>query len=237
MTMLDSTTTSTTAPQRLRQVSFDIYRDIHKGIRRELFSLVVDTGRIDPCNGLARVGVADRVQRTVQLLLEHAEHEDGAIQPVLEQHTPAFAAQIADDHHELDERMNHLLGLAEEARGTRDRRGAVHELYLELASFTSAYLGHIDLEERQVAQALDEAVGVEGLMAIHGAIVGGMPPEQLSAGLAVMLPAMNVDDRTEMLGGIKAHAPAEAFDGIWRLAQSVLTAEEHRAVGDRLGVR
>ncbi|MGZ4702187.1 MAG: hypothetical protein ACXV98_13315, partial [Ilumatobacteraceae bacterium] len=71
---------------------------------------------------------------------------------------------------------------------------------------------------------------------IHDAIIGNMPPQQLVAGLALMLPAMNVDDRTELLGGMRATAPAEAFAGVWSLAKSVLTSDDHRAVAVRLGL-
>ena len=67
-------------------------------------------------------------------------------------------------------------------------------------------------------------------------LVVTMEPQELIAGLAVMLPAMNIDDRTELLGGIKASAPAEAFAGVWSLAGSVLTAADHQAVAQRLGL-
>lgn len=54
--------------------------------------------------------------------------------------------------------------------------------------------------------------------------------------LAVMLPAMNADDRTEMLGGMRANAPAEVFGGVWGLAQSVLTDADTRQLAGRLGL-
>ena len=67
-----------------------------------------------------------------------------------------------------------------------------------------------------------------------------MPPppnvDSLVGGLAVMFPAMNVDDRTELLGGMRATAPAEAFAGVWSLAKSVLSVDDHRAVAVRLGL-
>ena len=44
----------------------------------------------------------------------------------------------------------------------------------------------------------------------------------MAKSLALMLPAMNIDDRTELLGGMRAGAPAEVFDGVWGLAGSVL---------------
>jgi hypothetical protein len=71
---------------------------------------------------------------------------------------------------------------------------------------------------------------------IHGAIIGSIPPDEMAQSLALMLPAMNVDNRTELLGGMKANAPAEVFEGVWGLAASVLTDADHRAVATRLGI-
>ena len=51
-----------------------------------------------------------------------------------------------------------------------------------------------------------------------------------------MLPAMNVDDRTELLGGMQAGAPPEVFDGVWGLVKSVLTVEDAAPVAARLGL-
>ncbi|HVM63664.1 MAG TPA: hypothetical protein VMU14_02300 [Acidimicrobiales bacterium] len=47
---------------------------------------------------------------------------------------------------------------------------------------------------------------------------------------------MNIDDRAELLGGIKLRAPAEVFGAIWGLTRSVLTPADVRAVAARLGV-
>ena len=63
-----------------------------------------------------------------------------------------------------------------------------------------------------------------------------MQPQQLTSGLAVMFPAMNVDDRTELLFGTRATAPAEVFNGVWSLAKSVLSPDDSRAVAVRLGL-
>jgi hypothetical protein len=51
-----------------------------------------------------------------------------------------------------------------------------------------------------------------------------------------MLPAMNVDDRTELLGGIQQGAPAEAFAQLFGLARSVLTPADANELARRLGV-
>lgn len=231
MTILETPTT-----QRLRPVAFDLYRDVHKAIRAELFAVVGDAGRLDPSDDCGVAALADEVRTMVQFLVEHAQHEDGSIQPALELHAPNIAAQVADDHHILEARMDLLVEVADAARTTDARRPLVHELYIELAAFTGTYLLHQDFEERQVGQAIESAVGIDGVLAIHGAIIGNMPPQQLVAGLALMLPAMNVDDRTDLLGGMRATAPAEAFNGVWSLAKSVLTPNDSHAVAVRLGL-
>jgi hypothetical protein len=51
-----------------------------------------------------------------------------------------------------------------------------------------------------------------------------------------MLPAMNIEDRVELLGAIQADAPPEAFAGILGLAEAVLEPADYRAVATRLGV-
>jgi hypothetical protein len=117
-----------------------------------------------------------------------------------------------------------------------DPRALVHRLYVALAAFTSDYLEHQDVEERVVMPALESAIGVEATIAIHQAILGAIPPDEMARSLALMIPAMNIDDRAEMLGGMRADAPAEVFEGVWGLAGSVLDPTDHAALARRLGV-
>ena len=72
---------------------------------------------------------------------------------------------------------------------------------------------------------LERLIGVDEVLALHGAIVGSIPPDEMARSLAFMLPAMNVDDRTELLGGMRMAAPPEAFDG----------RREPRAIGPHAG--
>ena len=51
-----------------------------------------------------------------------------------------------------------------------------------------------------------------------------------------MIPAMNVDDRTELLAGIRMSGPPEAFDGVWELTGSLLDATDLAALRARLGL-
>ena len=230
--------TATYPTGTLRAVALDLYRDIHKGIRTELFDVTAEAGRVDPGDRGARLALAHRVDDLVELLVTHAEHEDGAIQPALEAHLPALAERVEVDHLALEARLGDLAAWARDAadapKATRRQHG--HGVYLELASFTGAYLEHQDVEERVVMPALEDAIGVEAVGAIHGAILASIPPQQMATSLALMLPAMNVEDRTELLGGMQAGAPAEVFAGVWALAGSVLPSPDVAALAPRLGL-
>lgn len=221
----------------VRPVVVDLYRDIHKGIRTELFATTEEAGRIDPTERLDRQALRDHVVGVVELLVTHAHHEDGHIQPVVERHLPDLADQVAEDHEVLEVRLTGLREQAEAAvAASDDQRSHLHRLHLDLAAFTSAYLAHQDLEERVIMPALEDEIGVDATLDLHRAIVGSIPPAEMATSLAVMVPAMNVDDRTELLGGMKAGAPPEVFAGMWSLVGSVLEPRDVEALASRLGV-
>jgi hypothetical protein len=241
MTITDQTTATSTsaalAGEAFELAAFDLYRDIHKGIRSELFALTGAAGSVDPSDVCGRLDLAAHVGSVAIVLGSHAEHEDAVIEPALHEHAPELADRIATDHVLLEATYDRIHDLAGSlaAAGTEQRRLA-HQLYLELTAFTSSYLAHQLIEERVVMPLLERALGVDAIIGMHVAIVGSIPPEQMAQSLAFMLPAMNVDDRTELLGGMRMSAPAEAFDGVVSLARSVLVASDFRALAERLGL-
>ena len=62
----------------------DLYRDIHKGIRTELFAITTAAGSIDPANPIDRAALADHIVSVSAVLESHAHHEDAVIDPVLD---------------------------------------------------------------------------------------------------------------------------------------------------------
>jgi len=222
----------------LQPVLFDIYRDVHKGIRGELFALTTSAGQADPSDREARADLSRHVNSVVSLLVSHAHHEDAAISPVLERFLPDLAERIETDHVALDRRIAAIGDMANTAvdAPSEAQRFDLHRVYLELSAFVSAYLAHIDLEERYVGPALEQAVGVEGVIGIHGAIIASLTPQEMATSLPLMFSGMNVDDQTDMLGGMQANAPAEVFNGVWGLFGSAVSSADRAVVAKRLGI-
>ena len=219
-------------------VAVDLYRDIHKGIRSELFAITTTAGNLDPTDRTDRVALADHVNSVAGVLESHAHHEDAVIDPALDEHFPRLAERVRDDHAVLERRFARVVDIAGAFVhvDTDDERRLAHLLHLELAGFTSAYLVHQDLEEREIMPVLERRLGIDEVLSMHVAIVGSIPPDELARSLAFMLPAMNVLDRVEMLGGIRAAAPTPAFEGILGLARSVLCPADFEAAARRLEV-
>ena len=216
----------------------DLYRDIHKGIRAELFAVTSTAGSIDPSDRCDRAALADHVTAVAAILESHAHHEDEALDTVLQRHLPDVAGTINSDHDRLERMFASITDLAATVveSGAGDERRLVQWLHLDLARFTGSYLEHIDLEERTVMQQLPQLIGIDEVAAIHGAIIGSIPPDEMARSLAFMLPAMNIDDRTELLGGVRAAAPPEAFEATMGLARSVLRPADYRSLADRMEV-
>ncbi len=114
------------------------------------------------------------------------------------------------------------------------QRPSLYRLYLNLASFTSAYLLHQDFEEWTVEPALEAVIGVDGLRRLDAAIVASIPPEDFGTGLTAMLPAMNIAERAELLAGVRGGAPSEVFAGVWALTRSVLEEPDFTALSRAL---
>ncbi len=242
MTTIDSTTTldsrDTLVEPEYQIPAIDLYRDIHKGIRAELFALTSTAGSIDPSDRCDRAALADHVTAVAAVLESHAHHEDAVIDPVLERHLPELANEINSDHERLEAMFGSITDLAGAIvdATASDQRRLLQLLHLDLARFTSSYLGHIDLEERTVMQRLPHLIGIEEIAAMHGAIIGSIPPDEMARSLAFMLPAMNIDDRTELFTGMRLAAPPEAFDATIGLARSVLQPLDFAALANRLEV-
>lgn len=221
----------------LEAVTFDIYRDIHKGIRTELFGIATHAGSLDPQDDRAVAGLHDRVGSLIKLLDSHASLEDRFLAPLLARQSGDLAKTITDDHVDLQGQIQTLFAALGELPGKTGpgRRLEAHRVYLGIASFTSDYLEHQAVEELEVMPALARGYTLEALLKVNHEMIATISPEEMAATLALILPAMNVEDRTEMFLGMKAAAPAEVYDGVRSLAQGVLPAREFAELVRRIG--
>lgn len=224
----------------LADVAFDLYRDVHKGIRGGLFAAVELVGRVDPADAAAMADAHHRLAALLHLLDVHATHEDEFLDPLIERHLPALAARVRREHDELDEltaglrRQMELLDPNGPAGVPADeRRLAQHRLYLSLTEFTATYLMHQISEEVTVLPALNRAAGIDELMQANADLVSAISPEDLDGYMRLIVPAINPTELAELYGGMRAGAPADAFAALLDIARDGLDADAfERLAGD-----
>ena len=233
-----TTTQLPTAPLDLVEAdAFDLYRQIHKGIRQALFDVTMGAGRLDVADVDAVDAYLAAQESLLTLLHLHHHSEDTFVQPLVVEHAPALAEIIAADHGEVEAGMAVLEERARRlASGSRGGRPAVAlNLYLDLSRFTSAYLAHQLVEETRVMPALRAAFSTDELVGVEMAVRSAVSPAELAMAVSYMLPAMNVEERTEMLAGMSM-APPEVFAGFRAVAEAALSPADWAQVAARIGL-
>jgi hypothetical protein len=219
-------------------IPYDFFREVHKGLRHALYELTTAVGAADCADATARAIVAERVQDTLALLHSHHGHEDIFIRPLLERHAPRLNAMVDAGHHETEADLVEIEFRTDALVGATDRDAIVAglDLYRYLALFTARYVAHMALEEGEVMRALRDAMSVAELFEVDMALRASVPPPMMCAFIAVMAPAMNPEERTNMLGGMQAGAPPEIFELFRAAAEAALDPASYRAVATQLGL-
>jgi iron-sulfur cluster repair protein YtfE (RIC family) len=210
----------------------DLYREVHKGLRRALFEFTETAGTL---GGSDRAGIDGfaRLFAELDMMLEtHHRHEDGEhLASLIERHVPEAATTVAEGHDEISRQLDELRSLV---AGLSDGSADSAAVYDAVVAFTTLYLGHMQVEEQVVMPALQKAVPGDDLMAISMAIRTSVPPDDMCVFLRHMLPAMNPDERTATLGGMKAGAPSEIFELFWSVAEANLEQADLATVAERI---
>ncbi|MBP2296425.1 hypothetical protein [Azospirillum rugosum] len=208
---------------------YDMYRLIHKALRGFMVDTLAAVGRMDADDDGEVAAVLGRVRSLLTLCASHVEHENRFVHTAMEARAPGSSADIASDHdhHARDlAALAAAVGAVEAAHGPA-RADAAHALYRRLALFVGENLAHMEAEESHNNGVLWRTHRDEELQAIEQAIVAAQPPEEMMLVLRWMLASATPAERANLLGGIRAMAPAEAFAGMMALAQSVLAPADH----------
>jgi len=216
---------------------YDLFREVHKGLRRAIFAAIEQAGRTDYTDDDQRRRVLARVTRVIGLLGRHHHHEDIHLVPLLDAHAPVLAAMLRDGHNELAATIGDLqtqvVALAD-LRGS-DAIGRGLLLYRNLAAFSAVYLAHMAFVEGPVMGALRDAMNIGDLYSVEFAIRTSLSPDEMCDVLMDMAPAMNIDERATLLATVRVTATPEFFERMLSAFAAALTAVDYQAVTARIG--
>jgi hypothetical protein len=217
----------------------DLYGPVHKGLRLALCELGTRMARVDFADPEQSREMLAALRRQLALGASHLAHEEHHIHAALEARAPGSTVTLEadhDHHRRAFEALDAAIQAVEAARGEAARRLG-RDLYLRFTQFVAADYAHMAEEEMVVLPLLHRLFSDAELIAIEGAIVGSLPPEEAMAFMKLMIPAMNAPERIGFLGFVRATAPAEVFVGLLDFAaRPTLTPRDYQDVVEGLGL-
>lgn len=216
---------------------FNIYLQIHKGVRSALAGALLQLGRTDPNDDAEVAEALTAVRDLLTFVREHLQHEDDWIHPALEARSPRSSRGSSDEHVEHAEAMAALaLSLrAVERSAVSERAAALLRLYRQLALFVAAGFEHMHVEETDNHAALASHYTDAELRDLNDRLVASIPPASMMTALRWMLPAMSAPDRAALLTGMRAAAPAEVVDAVLALVRPHLSPRDWSKLGAAIG--
>jgi hemerythrin-like domain-containing protein len=211
----------------------DIYAFIHKGLRAFMAHTLVRVGRLDAEDDAEVAEVAREVGALIDICRDHLKHENEVIHPAMESRAPGSTRRIADDHDHHAASLDRLAALLARVPGSP---AAARTLYQALAAFVAENFEHMQREETEHNAVLWAQFGDDEIRALEHRIVSSLSPEAAAQAMRWMLPHMTPAERAGMLGGMRANAPAAAFDGVLSLVRPLLGGRDWRKLALALGL-
>lgn len=215
-----------------------LYTTIHKALRARMTTVLTAVGQMDTHDDLHCQEVMGDLEQLLDVLHGHVETENTMVHPAIEARNPGALAEVIADHaaHEVEiEQLRHhartLLALS-----GKERAAFALFLYRNLSHFVAENLEHMLTEETYNQPLLWSAYSDKELIDIHEAILASLPPEKMAVLMPWLISAVSVKERLEMFEGMRATAPAAAFEGALAVARSCLPSRTWAKLRSALGV-
>jgi len=217
---------------------FDIYGQVHKGLRAFLNATLDELGRLDSTDVHEVKRVLDQLDELLDFCIGHLEKENHHVHAALEAHDQFSAKQVAEEHekHVLAIRWLRadIHNMACAAGPTREQVGV--RLYRAFALFVAENLEHMEIEESRHNPILWAHFTDVELAAIHAAIVAATSPAHMALGARWIVPHLNPAERTELIAGLCATMPRELFEASMEMVRPHLAPAEWQRLGRLFGL-
>lgn len=179
----------------------DFYTKVHKALRASLFEASRQAAMTDYGDPQALSVLTARVKALLAKLSAHAGHEARFIHPLLAEKA---GINSFDAEHEALEGEQEAVALlldaaAHSPQPERGLRGVA--FYRALNVFIARYLEHLEREEATMPM-LWARCNDEELAAVMARFGASRPVEEALADVGWMLPALNDQERTELIDGM-----------------------------------
>ncbi|MBL8289279.1 MAG: hemerythrin domain-containing protein [Rubrivivax sp.] len=211
----------------------DIYAFIHKGLRAFMSHTLVRLGRVDVNDRAELAEVSEEVRALLALCRDHVHSENTFVHPAIAARSAGRTAAFEREHAGHEREIDALEALVAELPGSA---AALRRLYLALSVFVAENFEHMQREETELNAALWATHTDDEIRAVEARIVASHQPEEMQVVLRWMLPHLAPEERAQMLGGMRAAAPAPVFEGTLALIRPLLGGRDWRKLASALGL-
>jgi hypothetical protein len=212
---------------------FNIFNQIHKGLRALLFETALRLQQTDFTNPEQTEPLLEQIQQTLDIFDKHANHEDQAILPVIHQYEPALVDAFEKEHeadHALAEKLRSLLDSFEKASTPAEQINIGHALLHAFTGFTSFNLDHMAKEETVLNERLWRYYSDAELMALSQKIIASIPPAEMEFSSAWIMRGLSNNEITAWLKAVQTNAPESIFNNLFSIAERELPNQRFRQV-------
>ena len=203
---------------------YNVFNQIHKGLRNMLYDTAVCLQRADFSSAEAAEAVG-QLELVLALFDEHAEHEDKYVLPHILAHDAKLKEEFEKDHvidHKLAEDLNAHVAGWKAAETAEARTMAGNRIFYAFNEFIAFNLYHMNKEENELLYTLWKHFTDEEIIGMQMQIIQSIAPETLAIENEWMMRSINDAEIIAWLTAVKHTAPAEAFAGMMQLAQREL---------------
>jgi len=190
-------------------------------------------GRLDADDAAEVAEVSQEVRALIDVCGAHLEHENDFIHAAMQARAPGSCARVEADRRHHAAALDELTALLSRVPGNAT---AAQTLYRKLAAFVAENFEHMQREETEHNAVLWAHYSDAEIRDIEHRIVTSQSPQDAALTLRWMLPHMTPAERAGMLGGMRAQAPVETFDGVLSQIRPLLGGRDWRKLATALGL-
>lgn len=212
-----------------------IYEVPHKAIRNALFQLSQLSGSIDYNDSQELNKLSNLFKEVFDMLHVHAKHENNVTLKHLENKIGGSSKHDMEDHEKIEADMSSLEKFFSDITENKNNKTAEGiEFFERMSEFHADYIHHMLEEERVTQKLVWENFNDEEIMQQEIEIRSAIPPGEMLIWCKYLMPAIGDELRIKMLSGIKENAPAEFYDSILNVTESVIDKDAYKNLMSKL---
>jgi ketosteroid isomerase-like protein len=228
-TLTATAITPITIPKPTLHVNrFDLYGQVHKGLRAFMCDTLVELGKLDSGNDHEVKRVLDQLDELLDYCISHIAKEDTYVHAAMQARDPNSIQIVSAEHKEHAAAIEQLRVAAHAVAcaGAVSREGAAGRLYSAFSRFVAENLEHMHLEESKHNAFLWAHFSDEELADIYGAIMAATSSADMALGARWIVPFLTPSERAALIEGLRATMPGEVFDAVYAIIRPHLPRAE-----------